>query len=57
MLCPLCKIEARIKSNELVIRQDGSLAYRMEFECRNNKCENFEKVIETQYEPVTPIPE
>ena len=57
MLCPLCRIEARIKSNNLVQKKDGTLAYKMELECRNERCENFEKVIETIYEPVTPIPE
>jgi hypothetical protein len=57
MKCPLCRTEARIKSNELVRRKDGSLAYRMEFVCRSDKCENHNKVFHTNYEPITPIEE
>ena len=57
MECPLCKVMGRIKSNELVIRKDGSLAYRMEFVCRSQQCENYDKVFETTYDPVEPIPE
>jgi hypothetical protein len=29
----------------------------MEFECRDAKCENFEKVFHAEYEPITPIEE
>lgn len=57
MKCPLCDTEARIKSNDLVKRKDGTFAYRMEFICRSNKCENFNKVFDTQYEPIEPIEE
>jgi hypothetical protein len=57
MQCPLCHTEARIKSNDIVVRKDGTLAYRMEFECRDAKCENFEKVFHAEYEPITPIEE
>jgi NMD protein affecting ribosome stability and mRNA decay len=57
MICPSCRIEARIKSNEIVKRKDGTLAYRIEFECRNKQCPDFEKVIETQYDPIEPIEE
>lgn len=57
MKCPLCRTEARIKSNELVQRKDGTLAYRMQFVCRSNKCENFDKVFETTYQPIKPIEE
>lgn len=57
MKCPLCNTEARIKSNDLVKRKDGTLAYRMEFICRSSKCENYNKVFETQYEPIEPLEE
>lgn len=57
MKCPLCDTEARIKDNELVQKKDGTLAYRMRFMCRSEKCPNFNKVFETTYEPVTPIKE
>ena len=57
MKCPLCDTEARIKSNDLVKRQDGTLAYRMQFVCRSEKCENFNKVFETTYTTVEPLEE
>lgn len=57
MQCPLCNVEARIKSNDIVRRKDGTLAYRMEFECRSKQCGNYEKVFETIYDPITPIEE
>lgn len=57
MKCPLCNTEARIKSNDLVIKKDGTFAYRMEFECRSNKCENYQKVFATEYSQVVPIEE
>ena len=57
MQCPLCNVEARIKSNDIVRRKDGTLAYRMEFECRSKHCGNYEMVFETIYDPITPIEE
>lgn len=57
MKCPLCKTEARIKSNDLVKRKDGTLAYRLQLECRSKQCANYMKVFETVYDPVEPIEE
>ena len=57
MKCPLCKTEARIKSNDLVQRKDGTLAYRLQLECRSKQCPNYMKVFETVYDPVKPIEE
>lgn len=57
MKCPLCKTEARIKSNDLVLRKDGSLAYRLQLICRSKQCENYDKVFETIYDPIKPVEE
>ena len=54
MQCPQCKTEAKIRSNRLVERADGSLAYRMDFECRTKKCPSYKQIIATEYDPVTP---
>ena len=57
MLCPLCQTEMKIRSNKLVEKKDGSLAYRMDFECRSKDCPNYGKVVESTYDPVTPTPD
>lgn len=57
MKCPLCNIEARIQSNELVKKKDGTLAYRMQFVCRSKQCPNNGKVFHTEYDEVKPIEE
>lgn len=47
----------RIESNSLVKRPDGTLAYRMQFKCRTKSCANYDKIIKTTYDPITPIEE
>jgi len=55
MKCPVCDTEAMITSNEIVQRQDGTLAYRTEYTCRNPQCPKDGQVIETEYDLITPI--
>lgn len=52
MQCPVCKIEGRIRSNRLVRRSDGTLAYKMEIVCRSKECPKYRSVIGTIYHPV-----
>ena len=47
----------RIQSNNLVRRSDGSIAYRMEFTCRNKECSNHGTIVKTEYDPATVIDE
>lgn len=51
MQCPLCKTEMRIQSSGYVVK-DGKLFDKMILVCRNKKCANFEKTVETIYEPL-----
>ena len=44
MVCPLCKIEARISKATNVFRNE-KLYKRFEYSCRNKECENYEKEI------------
>lgn len=57
MLCPKCKTEMRISSNKLVEKKDGTIAYRMDFECRSKDCPNYKTVVESTYDPVTITPD
>jgi hypothetical protein len=54
MQCPLCHTEMKIRSNKLVEKTDGTLAYRMDFECRSKECPNYGKLVDSQYDPVVP---
>lgn len=58
MLCPLCKIEARISKSAYVIR-DNKLYMRFEYSCRNKECSNYDKVIgeeESEVEAIVEAP-
>ena len=44
MICPLCKIEAKISKATNVIK-DNKLYRRFEYSCRNKDCENYDKPI------------
>ena len=45
MVCPLCKIEAKISKATNVFKNNAQLFKRFEYSCRNKECENFDKVI------------
>jgi len=45
-LCPVCKTLLRVMSTKYVIR-DNKLFVVQELTCRNPKCENNGKVVET----------
>ena len=49
MLCPKCRTEMKIRSNRLVEKKDGTIAYRMDFECRSKDCPNYGTVVESKY--------
>ena len=51
MLCPLCKTEMRIKSNDYVLN-DGKLFSKMVYTCRNKKCANYDTEVATEYIPL-----
>lgn len=44
MLCPACKLEARI-SKAINVIKDNKLYKRFEYSCRNKDCENYDKPI------------
>ena len=44
MLCPECKIEARISNKAYVIKGE-KLFIRYEYSCRNKQCNSYDKVI------------
>ena len=51
MLCPLCKLEMKIKGRKNVLKTDDDgkthLFLKLEMSCRNSKCPNFDKVVDT----------
>ena len=50
MKCPLCQLELRIsKSRNVVEMVDDTphLYYVMDMSCMNEKCDNYEKVVNT----------
>lgn len=50
MKCPKCNTEMSIKSNNLVRRKDGSIAYKMILTCRNKNCSNCGEDVLTNYD-------
>lgn len=52
MLCPECKIEARISNKAYVIKGE-KLFIRYEYSCRNQKCTQFDKQIGAEDDEVT----
>lgn len=52
MLCPECKLEARISNKAYVIKGDR-LFIRYEYSCRNKQCNNYDKVIGEEEDEVT----
>lgn len=52
MLCPVCKVEMRITSNKTVRRKDGTYANRLRLSCITPTCENYMKVVKTEYIPL-----
>lgn len=49
MKCPKCNTEMIITKNRRIFSSEEQKLYRdMEFSCRNKKCPNFEKVVDTQ---------
>ena len=52
MLCPVCKVEMRIKSSGHVLKKEGEierLYMKQDLACRNPNCTNHEKVVKTIY--------
>ncbi len=53
MKCPICGLETRITANRLVLENDDTpdletKVYReLEFTCVNEKCSNYEQVVDT----------
>lgn len=52
MLCPECKLEARISNKAYVIKGDR-LFIRYEYSCRNKQCNSYDKVIGEEEDEVT----
>lgn len=46
MLCPVCKTELRVSATKYVVR-DEKLFVVQELTCRNPKCDNNGKVVDT----------
>ena len=44
MICPLCKVEAKISKASNIFRKE-KLFKRFEYSCRNKDCENYDKPI------------
>ena len=51
MLCPLCKVEMKISGRHNVLKTDENgtphLILQLDLSCRNKKCANHDKVVET----------
>lgn len=53
MTCPLCKIEMRIANSKNVVEHDDTpneatrLYVVQELKCRNEQCQNFNKLVDT----------
>ncbi len=50
MKCPLCELEMRMKRTRNIVEiiDDTPHLYReMEITCVNDKCQNYEKIVET----------
>lgn len=51
MLCPICKVEMSIKGRHNVLKTDTDgkphLFLQLDLSCRNKKCANYDKIVET----------
>ena len=52
MQCPLCRTEAKIQSNKLVKKADGSYAHKLTIVCRDKNCKNYGSIVAITYAPV-----